>query len=111
MKMTLLLFFAFTGLLVYGQEPAARAIKLTPIKSETSVKPIQAEPADSLAGMTVEHCETVIAAIDSKVAYIKSDQTQNEKAIASGWYTLMERNRAAWVADRDELLRRKAQQK
>lgn len=95
---------------VLGQEQPVREVKMTKLQPALINNSPSADPAasqDSLAGMTIEHCEYVIQAIDQKVEYIKSDQTQHEQALASGWYDRMAVNRAAWVADRDELLRRK----
>lgn len=89
----------------YGQTTNRQVAvkKLEPAKSTVTTP---STSSDSLAGMTVEQCQSVIDAIDHKVEYIKSDQTQHEKALASGWYDRMAKNRAAWVADRDELMRR-----
>jgi Na+/phosphate symporter len=92
---------------LYGQEQPAREVKVTKLQPALIQNSPSANPKDSLAGMTVELCEYVINAIDQKVEYIKNDQTEHEKALASGWYDRMAVNRAAWVADRDELLRRK----
>lgn len=95
-----------------GARPSLdRSVKQLPIQKVQQQKVAQAPVADSLEGETIEHIESVIAAIDHKVAYVKSDQIQNEKALATGWYDLMARNRAAWVADKEELLRRKNTQK
>lgn len=95
---------------LFGQEQPVREVKMTKLQPALINNSPSADPAasqDSLAGMTIEHCEYVIQAIDQKVEYIKSDQTQHEQALASGWYDRMAQNRAAWVADRDELIRRK----
>jgi hypothetical protein len=103
---------AQTDSLKVGARPTFdRSLKQLPIQKVQQEKVAQAQPADSLEGETIEHIESVINAIDKKVAYVKSDQTENEKAIATGWYELMARNRAAWVADKEELLRRKNLQK
>ena len=81
--------------------------KLEPAKSTVTTSSITPSGSvDLLAGKTVQQCQSVIDAIDHKVAYIQSDQEQHEKALASGWYELMAKNRLAWIADRDELIRR-----
>lgn len=97
---------------LFGQEQPVREVKMTklqPALIQTSPASNPSAPKDTLAGMTIEHCESVIQAIDTKVAYVKNDPVENEKAIASGWYESTARQRAAWVADRDELIRRKNQ--
>jgi hypothetical protein len=97
---------------LYGQEQPAREVKVTKLQPALIQNSPSANPndsKDSLAGMTIEHCESVIQAIDIKVAYVKNDPVENEKAIAIGWYESTARQRAAWVADRDELIRRKNQ--
>jgi hypothetical protein len=97
---------------LFAQEQPVREIKVNKLQPAQIQNSPSANPnttQDSLAGMTIEHCESVIQAIDTKVAYVKNDPQENEKAIASGWYESTARQRAAWVADRDELIRRKNQ--
>ena len=116
--------FLLLGILTYGQE-TKRERKVSPIKSEAtgttgkggvkeSKTPLANEPqpvvADTLAGETIEHCDALILAIDNKVAHVKSDQYQNEKALATGWYDKMANNRAGYVARREALIARKQKQ-
>ncbi len=68
-------------------------------------------PKDSLEGETLAHVNAVIKAIDHKVAYVKSDQSENQKAIETGWYDKMAEQRAIFVAKREVLLQRENETK
>lgn len=106
--------FLFVGSFACAQEksePVRQNVKLTPIKSSSSVPAPKAIQADSLAGETVEHLDAVIQAIDVKVAYVNGDAAEKEKALASGWYEQMAASRARLVARKQELLRRQNEEK
>lgn len=97
---------------VFAQEKPTREVKITklqPAQIQNSPATKPQNDVDTLAGKTVEHCESVIQAIDFKVAYVKGDPVEHEKALAIGWYEQAAKERAAWVADRDELIRRRNQ--
>ena len=53
---------------------------------------------------SIEHIDSVIAAIDSKVAWVKQDQTENQKALESGYYVMMETQKAKLLEKRKELV-------
>ncbi len=104
---------------VYAQEQPVRTLTAQPATKQAAtsqpvrLQKIQQAPGtiitqetDSLAGETIAHCDAVIAAIDHKVAYIRSDQSKAESAEANGWFDQMARNRAAYVARREALLQR-----
>jgi hypothetical protein len=112
MKNCIIALCVLSSPVLFAQEQPTREVKVTklqPAKSENAPSSNPNTAQDSLAGMTAEHCESVIQAIDTKVAYVKNNPIENEKALASGWYESTARQRAAWVADRDELIRRKNQ--
>lgn len=109
MKHTYTVVFVCLFSFCYGQSNPQRVqlVKLSPAQSTLNQTSKTSVPnTDSLAGITAQHCQSVIDAIDSKVAYIQSDPEEHAKALASGWYELMAKNRRDWVADRDELIRR-----
>lgn len=60
---------------------------------------------------TVEHLDSVISAIDSKVAHVKSDQAENQKALESGWYEMMAKQRASLVSKKEALLKSQEESK
>lgn len=73
--------------------------------SATGNKTTPSTPNTSLA--TVEHCDVVIASIDSKVASVKADPAQHEQALSSGYYEMMAKQRAKLVEQREQLLLQK----
>jgi len=70
----------------------------------TEIKSVGKKPEPE----TVEHLNSVILAIDHKVEFIKSDQTENQHAIESGWYDKMAQKRADLVVKRDNLIKEQA---
>jgi len=93
------------------QQTTTRTEELKPMKLQpaTSTGTTSSVSKDSLAGETIEHLNAVINAIDSKVAYIKSDQTENKKATESGWFDMMAKQRDILVAKREALIQRQNQ--
>lgn len=87
------------------QKPPVRT-PLQPMKSEATGAAPKVAAADSLQGETIEHLDALIQAIDGKVAFVKNDPEQNEKALASGWYDKMAATRARSVAKREVLVAR-----
>jgi hypothetical protein len=87
-------------------QKASGRTPLQPMKSEATAATPKVAAADSLQGETIEHLDALIQAIDGKVAFVKSDQTENEKALASGWYDKMASTRARCVAKRQVLVAR-----
>src|ERR1044071_5466439 len=89
-----LLWLSFSG---QAQEQKVREVKPIQAKPITTTKTQSGPPshhtasADTLAGETIEHCNSMVQAIDNKVEYVKSDQNQHEKALATGWYDKMAR--------------------
>lgn len=52
---------------------------------------------------TIAHCEAMIKAIDNKVAHVKSDPEQLQRAIAAGWFDRMASNRERYVTAKKAL--------
>jgi len=93
------------------QTTSPRKVELKPIKSQTATTSgttvsTTGQTQDSLAGETVEHLNSVIDAIDSKVAYVKTDEAESKKATDSGWFIMMARQREILVAKREALIQR-----
>ena len=103
------------GLFAQQQTTTTRTAELKPVKlqaaqstgTEKSVNTSQ----DSLSGESLEHLNYVIYAIDSKVAYVKADEAENQKALESGWYDMMAKQREILVAKREILIQRQSQEK
>ena len=60
---------------------------------------------------TVEHLNSVITAIDNKVAYVKGNEAENQKALESGWYEMMAKQRASLVLKKEALLKSQEESK
>lgn len=93
------------------QTTTSRTIELKPVKSQTTTASgttvsTSGQAQDSLAGETVEHLNSVIDAIDSKVAYVKTDEAESKKATDSGWFIMMAKQREILVAKREALIQR-----
>jgi len=103
------------GLFAQQQTTTRRSTELKPVKlnsvPSTGTTNSLSNSSDSLNGETIEHLDAVINAIDSKVAYIKTDQTESQKATESGWFDMMAKQRAILVAKREVLLARKTETK
>jgi len=103
------------GLFAQQQTTTTRPAELKPVKLQAATSTATTQSVntsqDSLSGESLEHLNYVIYAIDSKVAYIKSDQAENQKALESGWYDMMEKQRAILVAKREILVKRQAETK
>ena len=87
--------------LLVQKDQAAKSNAQTPQMSAGKTQPVE----------TVEHLNSVINAIDTKVAYVKSDQVENQKALESGWYDMMAKQRASLVSKKEALLKSQEESK
>lgn len=111
-KLLLLSMLQCVGFGLFAQQTTTpRTIELKPVKSQTTTSSgttvsTSGQAQDSLAGETVEHLNSVIDAIDSKVAYVKTDEAESKKATEAGWFIMMARQREILVAKREVLIQR-----
>lgn len=67
----------------------------------------QAQPAATVtvpAGETIEHCDAMIKAIDTKVEYITAHADEKAHAEQTGWFEKMARKREIFVARKEYLI-------